>query len=220
MHRVTKTKLSEGIFFVRFATQYELASTFLRFQEHFESSRFSGRTFSLETFMDWYASKFGAFSYFEDWTGFNIPSTALDPFLKGEFDPLLEKEDRFLRLFEEEKRPFYIIGISNASSQGDLVHELAHAMFFCDARYRSAVLAAMRAFKTSAVERELRALGYARRVIKDEVHAYLISGDDSVRAASSRHLKPLRKTLQSLFRTHGAALIATVARMRGNRLRG
>ena len=44
-----------GIFVIRFRSQYELASTFLRFQEHYESARFKNRVFTLEEFMDWYA---------------------------------------------------------------------------------------------------------------------------------------------------------------------
>ena len=69
---MTKTRLADGIFLVRFDTQYALASTFLRIQEHYESNRFRNRVFSLEQYMDWYAAEFGAFTYFEDWSGFNV----------------------------------------------------------------------------------------------------------------------------------------------------
>ena len=119
MRRIKKVRVAEGIFLARFATQYELASTFLRFQEYAESSRFAGRIFSIEEFMDWYASQFGKFSYFEDWTGFNVPSTALEPFFAGRFDPLLEKEKRLLALFKKERKPFYIIGVTESSSRDD-----------------------------------------------------------------------------------------------------
>src|SRR6185503_8648159 len=111
--RCTKSKIADGVFLVRFDTQYGLASTFLRIQEHYESSRFRNRVFSLEQFMDWYADQFGAFTYYEDWSGFNVPSTALEPFYAGEFDPLLRKEQELLRLFEKERRPFYVIGLSD-----------------------------------------------------------------------------------------------------------
>lgn len=212
MIRLRKTSLARNVFLAEFATQYELASTFLRFQEHFESVRFGGRTFSLEQFMDWYASQYGRFSYFEDWTGFNVPSTALDPFLAGKFDPLLDKEKRFLALFEGEREPFYIIGVSKSSSGGDLTHELAHALFFTNANYRAAVSEAMRGYDTRAIERELRQLSYGKRVLKDEVHAYLIAGDRSVPAAAKAAFKLLRKELRSLFRQYGASLIASASR--------
>src|SRR5262245_51147422 len=110
--RMVRSTLADGIFLVRFDAQYALASTFLRFQEHYESSRFRDRVFSLEEYMDWYAGRFGAFTYFEDWSGFNVPSSALEPFYQGRFDPLLRKERRLLALFARARRPFYVIGIA------------------------------------------------------------------------------------------------------------
>jgi hypothetical protein len=81
--KIIKRRVAKGIYLVRFATQYELSSTFLRFQEHYESPRFHGRVFSLEEYMDWYATRYGNFTYYQDWAGFNVPSTAFRPFLCG-----------------------------------------------------------------------------------------------------------------------------------------
>jgi hypothetical protein len=197
---VTKTRIADGIFLVRFDTQYALASTFLRIQEHYESSRFRNRVFSLEEYMDWYAAEFGAFTYYEDWSGFNVPSRAFAPFYAGRFDPLLRKEQRLLRLFRHEREPFYVIGLS---SDDDLEHEIAHALFHTRPDYRRAVLAAMRPYDTSALAKELAAMGYHRQVLPDEVHAYLIAPEGSLGAASKR-LAPLRKELRALFRRHSA----------------
>jgi hypothetical protein len=195
--RCTKSMIAEGVFLVRFDTQYALASTFLRIQEHYESSRFRNRVFSLEQYMDWYAERFGAFTYYEDWSGFNVPSTALDPFYAGEFDPLLEKEQRFLRLFRNERRPFYVIGISDDE---DLKHELVHALFSTRPAYRRAVRAAMRGYDTSALEKRLAAMGYHRSVLPDEVNAYLVAPDGE--GWSLPALAGLRKELRALFRDH------------------
>lgn len=206
MPRITKTKLADGIFLIRFETQYELAATFLRVQEHYESSRFSGRVFSLEQFMDWYASRFGGFTYYEDWSGFNVPSKALEPFYTGKFDPLLEKEKRLLRLFRHERAPFYVIGVSRTSSREDLTHELAHALFFTDPAYRNAVRTAMSGHDTSELEKKLNALGYSKRVVRDEVHAYLVA-PAGAQGASARKLAPLRNKLRTIFRRHSAGLL-------------
>jgi hypothetical protein len=80
---ITKHKVAEGIYLLRFKTQYELTSTFLRVQEHYESPQFHGRIFTLEQYMDWYVADNGAFTYFQDWSGFNVPSTAFQPFYEG-----------------------------------------------------------------------------------------------------------------------------------------
>ena len=203
--RMIKTKVAGGIFLLRFDTQYRLAATFLRVQEHYESSRFAGRVFSLEQYMDWYASRFGGFTYYEDWAGFNVPSAALEPFYRGKFDPLSEKEKRLLRLFRHERRPFYVIGITRGAPRGDLTHELAHALFTTNADYRRAVRTAMRGYDTSAMRKELASMGYARRVIRDEVHAYLVAPDGAL-GAPRRRLTPLGKTLRGIFRRHSAGL--------------
>jgi len=200
----SRRQIADGIYVARFQSQYALASTFLRIQEHYESSRFRGRVFSLEDYMDWYAAEFGAFTYFEDWSGFNVPSTALEPFYEGRFDPLLRKEQQLLRLFGTVKRPFYVIGLHD---EDDLTHELAHAFFFMRPDYRREVRAAMRGYNTTAIARHLASLGYHRRVLEDEVHAYLIAGSD-VPGASAARLGALRRSLRSLYRTQARDIAA------------
>jgi hypothetical protein len=195
---ITKTKLGDGIFLLRFPTQYLLASSFLRVQEHYESSRFCNRVFTLEEYMDWYAAQFGAFTYYEDWSGFNVPSRAFAPFYAGRFDPLLRKERRLLDLFRREREPYYVIGVV---SDADLDHEIAHALFHTRPVYRREVLAAMRPYDTSAVARRLAAMGYHRSVLADEVHAYLIAPGGGI-GAGGRRLAPLRRALRTIFRRH------------------
>lgn len=215
-----KSKLADGIYLVRFKTQYEMASTFLRVQEHYESPRFANRVFSLEQFMDWYASRNRRrrFTYFEDWSGFNVPSTAFQPFYQGKFGPLLEKEKRLLARFRRLRGRFYVIGVAADGEKSTLVHELAHALFFTDEVYRQAVRAAIRAYDTSALRRKIAREGYARHVIEDEVQAYLVAPEDEF-GGRSRALKPLRRTLRALFKRHsaGIALPSIKARARGAR---
>lgn len=203
--KIDKKHLSDAVVLLRFETQYELAATLLRVQEHHESRRFAGRVFTLEQFMDWYAAEFGQFTYYEDWSGFNVPSTALEPFRSGRFDPLLEKEKRLLRELKEVRRPFYLIALARDASRSDLSHEVAHALYFTDTEYRRAVRAAMSGHDTSVVARELSRMGYAARVIPDEVHAYLVASGQAL-SRSMRALAPLRRELRQLFRRHAARL--------------
>lgn len=193
-----KEELAPGIFVIRFKSQHQLASTFLRIQEHYESARFKGRVFTLEEFMDWYAEQFGAFTYFEDWSAFNVPSTALRPFYDGQFEPLLVKERRLLALFRTVREPFYVIGISD---EQDLHHELAHALYYMRPDYRRAVKAAMRKYTTTALAKRLSAMGYHRSVLADEVHAYLVSTNDLKTIKASRYAA-LRKELTKIYRRH------------------
>jgi hypothetical protein len=203
--RIAKSKVGKGIYLLRFKTQYQLTATFLRVQEHYESPRFHGRIFSLEQYMDWYAERYGNFTYYQDWSGFNVPSTAFQPFYEGKFDPLNEKETQLLGLFKDLRERFYVIGVYDSGAKDSLTHELAHALFFIDDRYREAVREAMRAYDTTALEKQLAKAGYASHVIPDEAQAYLVAPSDEL-GAPSRPLGPLRKKLRALFRQHASGL--------------
>jgi hypothetical protein len=198
--KIIKSKIAKGVYLLQFKTQYELAATFLRVQEHYESPQFHGRIFTLEQYMDWYAARYGNFTYYQDWAGFNVPSTAFQPFYDGRFDPLTAKEKRLLGLFKNLRERFYVIGVYEGA-RSSLTHELAHALFFIDAGYREAVRAAMRGYNTSALEKQLTKAGYARHVIPDEVQAYLVAPSGKL-GGRSRPLEPLRRKLRALFRQH------------------
>lgn len=202
MLKMTKTKVADRIFMVRFETQYALASTFVRIQEHYESPRFRGQVFSLEEFMDWYATQNDGFTYFEDWSGFNVPSSAFHPFYREKFNPLLEKEKRLLDLFDDEPEPFYVIGLHE---DGDLKHEIAHALYFTRPAYRSAVRAAMRRYNTSVLAKRIAKLGYHRHVVPDELQAYLVA-PEAIPGKPLRALAPLRKELRAIFRDHSKGI--------------
>jgi hypothetical protein len=205
MIRIVKKEIAKGVYLLRFKTQYELASTFLRVQEHYESPRFHGRSFSLEEYMDWYAKRYGNFTYYQDWTGFNVPSTALPPFFDGEFDPLSNKEKELLGLFKGIRKRFYVIGIYDSGEKDDLTHELAHALFFIDDSYRQAARKAMGRYDTAKLSRQIADAGYARHVIPDEVQAYLIAPGDKLGTAPT--LAPLRRELRALFRQNSRELL-------------
>jgi hypothetical protein len=207
MPKLFKCEVLERVFLVEAARQYDLAATFLRFQEHYESPRFRRRVFTLEQFMDWSVGERGDFTYYRDWSGFNVPSWVLEPFRAGHFDPLLDKERRLLDLFRGERDPFYVIGVVGDGARVDratLEHELAHGLYAtCDA-YRRDVRACLRGQDTRALERELRSLGYCRQVVPDEVHAYILT--EALPSQSERiRLAPVRRGLKRIFREHGGA---------------
>lgn len=147
MH-IEHTKLADKIHLLTFDSQQNIASTFCRFQEHYESPNFREKIFSLEEFQKWYIQnspngrKTGDFTYYSDWNGFNIPSSTLQPFYDGRFNPLSDAEKRILDMFENETGVFYIIGIHKGTEKIDqlLRHETAHGLFYTNDDYRTQVL--------------------------------------------------------------------------------
>ncbi|MDR3583312.1 MAG: ABC transporter ATP-binding protein [Candidatus Pacebacteria bacterium] len=180
---IQHTKLADKIHLLTFETQQDITSTFLRFQEHYESPNFRGKIFSLDEFKQWYIKtspngiKTGEFTYYSDWNGFNIPSYILKPFCDGRFNPLSEAEKNMLEIFKSETGVFYIIGIHKENKKIDqlLTHETAHGLFYTNDNYRSEVKQILLKYDTTLIKYELRAkAGYHEEVLEDEVHAYSI----------------------------------------------
>jgi len=180
-----KIEVRKNIFLIKFPSQEELASTFLRFQEHYESPEFQGKIFTFDEYKDWYTKLKGKFSYYTDWGGFNIPSHILKPFREGKFDPLSEQEKGLLNLFEGSEHPFYIIGLFKDQEDKKVLHtlkhEIAHGLFYTEPEYRDKTLKILSKYNLDALKGWLRALGgYNESVIEDECHAFAITGSSKL----------------------------------------
>ncbi|MEX0920187.1 MAG: ABC transporter ATP-binding protein [Candidatus Pacearchaeota archaeon] len=202
-----KYNITDKIYLLVFEKQKDLGETFVRFQEHYESPEFAGRIFSLEEYKDWYiknmpnAREKSRFTYYEDWNGFNIPSYVMRSFYEGRFNPLSEKEQKILDLFRNEEEPFYIIGTNKEVEdlEGYLRHETAHGLFYTDKKYRDKVLKIISEFDTSKMENELVEQGYHTEVLKDEVHAYSIDYEDSLKNCLT---KEAREILREVYKEY------------------
>ncbi len=169
-------KLFEGCIHVDFETQEDLAKTFIRIQEHYESPKFQGEIFTLGIYREWYAKEYGVFSYYTDWNGFNIPGSAIKPFVDGLFDPLTKYEKKLIETVRyNDLRNFYIIGTHGGGDDGTLKHEIRHAKFTLNMLYRDAVLKQLEKYKEVLLPLEdwIINKGYNISVLKDETNAYL-----------------------------------------------
>lgn len=171
-------EVADNIFHLNFDTGYMMTSTFLRFQEHYESPEFRGKIFSLDEFKAWYPASrpHGEFSYYQDWGGFNVPSYILEPFQRGDFDPLSEKEKALLNCFSKLSGKYYVIGTYGANDAATLRHEVAHGLYYTNDAYRAEVDQVLDGLDLGEVEDHLQDLGYHQASWRDECHAYL--GDD------------------------------------------
>ncbi|MDO8524687.1 MAG: ABC transporter ATP-binding protein [bacterium] len=197
-------KLADKIHLLTFENQKDITSTFLRFQEHYESPNFRGKVFSLEEFKEWYIKNSpkgvasGDFTYYSDWNGFNIPSYILKPFYDDKFNPLSKQEKNFLDIFKDEGGAFYIIGVHKKSKIKDqlLKHEIAHGLFYTKDSYRLEVQQTLSQFddiKNIKEELSLKA-GYHEEVLEDEVHAYSIDFESNLKTPIPEKLsEELRK---------------------------
>lgn len=224
---LSKTGPMSRVFHVQIKDSYDLALTFLRMQEWYESPKFRHKNFTMQEYMRWYAKGKGKgnFTYMTDWSGFNVPSTAVEAVMNmnlhvgwdGDwsrleyelFDKLMARglvgtPKPYNREFApggrknfEVRAPFYLIG---TSKDEDLRHEAAHGRFFVDPAYKRKVTAILQS-NTKAhapLRRHLLTMGYCLATLYDEVHAYIL---DSL-PSSVRTTKPLlamRKELRALW---------------------
>lgn len=160
-------------------SQEELGLTFMRFQEHYESPNplFKNKIFTLGQLKNWYSEIYGTNTYHIDWIGYNIPSKILLAFKNGLFDPLTIEETRLLDLFRYRNDNFYIIGAQNKNV---LRHELAHALYASNTKYKLAIdqFISKNKGKLKKTVVYLTQKGYCKEVINDELQAYITDNDD------------------------------------------
>lgn len=160
-------------------SQEELSITFMRFQEHYESINpdFRGKIFTVGQLRSWYSITYGADTYHHDWIGFNFPSSVLVPFHNGLFDPLTVEETNLLNFFKYRHDNFYIIG---AQDQSVLRHELSHALYASNQKYKIAIdsIIEKNKKKLSKTIQYILSKGYSKHVLNDELQAYITDNDD------------------------------------------
>ncbi len=202
-------KITDKIYLIIFENQFDITSTFLRFQEHYESPKFRGKIFSLEEFKKWYVQNSregkltGKFTYHHDWSGFNVPSYVLTPFYEGKFNPLSSKEKRILDMFKKTEEPYYIIGIHKEMPHvaSLLKHEIAHGLFYTNKVYKKEVLTILNRFDTKSIRKLILQFeaGYHEAVMDDETHAYTLAS--GIKLKSKEH-KLMKKLLDNLYKKH------------------
>lgn len=183
------------VFFVEFQDQYDMCMTFWRCQETYESPnpKFRNKDFTLEEFMRWYSKKFGngAFTYANDWGGFNVPSSVVEFVLKGcleknEYDHVMEEiyykcDNKATQKYgygNTGSPEFYLIGALKGTDQV-VKHEIAHGLWYTRPKYKKEMLALVRKMKPALKKKlckELEKLGYTKQVYDDECQAYMSTG--------------------------------------------
>ena len=161
---------------------------FCKVQEYYESPNkdFKGKDFSIWDYMKWYSQGKGCFTYPRDWTGFNIPLQKLYKLYNQYDETELETpydQVMFDILWEvwsangySDKG--YIIGVKDRISD-TFNHELCHALFATNKKYKKVALANVGRIKKkhyNIYKKNLLEMGYMDKVIDDEIQAYMMFG--------------------------------------------
>ncbi len=188
--------------------KWELAMTFLRIQEHYESGNpdFHGKVFTLEQYMDWYVREYsksqklyGAFTYASDWSAFNVPARAV----RAVYEKFQQHSTKESWLFRELKRggafaevDFYLIGNQRGSPRAYFDHEFRHALFAVNSEYRDDVIAIVSRYPLVLLTQWILK-HYAPSVLVDEIQAYALTGWPS-KVRATDEMRALRRELKAV----------------------
>lgn len=193
MLNIQAKEIYPNIIHMKFQNKFELTSSLLRFSEFVESpfKEIHGKFFTYETYMQVYSehTPHKQFSYFTDWSGFNIKGDTFKIVSKLFKKDLWEREKQvleFLTPWSTRKSKFYVIATSVTDDKNTslLKHEVAHAMYYLNKSYFAEQEKNLTLLKKSnktvykSIENKLANVGYGKEVIRDEIQAYLSTSDN------------------------------------------
>lgn len=210
----TVTKIFDKVLLLVYEKRSDVAKAFCRVQEHYEcqDAEFRGQTFTLGEFREWYTDKFGQWTYFKDWSGFNVPADQFKKFIAGSFDPLTEHEAELVKIMRYVDPAYYVIATYAKAKEDVFLHETAHALYATDPHYRSRVNLIFAELDNEIYEAKkneekyttldplvakLKQMGYADNVIMDEVHAYLATDQEWLREENIDYPRETASRLRS-----------------------
>lgn len=196
-------KISDQITALTYKDRMSLCQAFCRIEEYYESPEFQGRVFTLGEYRKWYSDRYGSWSYYKDWSGFNIPSDAFKPFFEGMFDPLDVSESEIVDLFKYKEGHFCVIGTFEGGDSDVFEHEICHAMYATNESYKAEVDSLLEKYDLSTLKKHLMAeLGYNESVVMDECHAYICESNKWLDEKKIEYPRDLVNLLKNVKHRH------------------
>jgi hypothetical protein len=172
-----------------FNKQKDLALTFFRVQEYYESNndKLKGTRFDIFDFLVESMNEHGGIDYFWYWEGFNIPGIIVNCWFTQNTPDVTPLERN---LFQEIKKnvdvskSYYVIGALK-KDKNTIKHEIAHALFYLNPEYEREMMQVTEYFHENfnrehgKLAKQLKKIGYGDNVIWDEFQAYLSTGTKS-----------------------------------------
>lgn len=157
---------------LEFRSGFEVCDATYRFSHYYEIPTWIGKIFTCKNLDDFYIQSNGSKNYWKNkWAGSNIPDHAFEPFLNGTFKSLNSVEKKILNLVKDLPKPYYVIMHCSPAYRE---HELAHALWYTNRKYRYEAIKILRVFKKELKEtyQVMQNIGYSNKVLHDEVHVY------------------------------------------------
>ena len=187
------------IYWFKFVTVKEMAESFMRVQEYWESATWCGKVFTNKEYSAWYREKYGT-SYYNEIAGLNLPMRALVPFLHGTFNPLSKKERKaldFVRLIGDIDYNAYFI--ATGDDDDAFKHEMAHSLYFLYPEYRKKADKITEKCINSRFKKFFKWCDYSQDDWKDEAQAFIVDDLEFLKEHDIYGLEAENRKLNVLF---------------------
>jgi hypothetical protein len=209
------TPLNDKIYLFTAENQKDLALTFFRVQEFYESPHpeLNGAKFSTYDFLNRVMDNDGNIEYFNYWAGFNIPGEVVNEWWKKQdVNQATTHELVFFNLLNDAgvdfSQTYYVIGTLEKDKR-TIKHEIAHALYYTDQEYYKEMFNLTSEFmflykdQYQISRNSLINMGYCNKVLDDEIQAYMSSEKISHLAhdfkLDIKEMKPLIKKYRKVL---------------------
>ena len=183
-------EIYKDIYLVTGKSHKEICNAFMRIQEHYENPAFvDKKDITKEDVLEWNKRVHNK-SYYQSWGGFNIPIKFLKKLEQDRFIPHSKEERQLLKFFGGIQKG-YVIGVVASADMSILVHEVSHALYSLDIKYKRGALKILHKYNTKRLYNMMLKMKYDYGVLFDEMVAYLVDG--------SRHISK-RKDLKNALK--------------------
>ena len=205
----------DHIWAIKVLDSHSRAMIFLRAQEFYESAfeEIIGKQFKFSNYMDRYKQHYGKqeFTYGEDWSGFNIPSTVLEKCMfnipkeeVNNYDKIMISCIETIKSIEGDHN-YYLLGVDELDNHL-LEHEFAHAMYFTLPEYKSVMDNLTNSCDVAIRDGMFKCItdyGYADHVLMDEMQAYMSTGlGRKMTELKIKNIDEFCKKYRSIFDTY------------------
>lgn len=210
--KIKVTEILPRVIHFKFDSLYDMSSTFIRYQEFYESPKFRDKAFTLAEYMDWYVSMQddGKFDYLEQVQGIGLPMYSMYDFERAVLGEFSGREEKLMGYMDHnlDEHEYYIIATATKGDKSALAHEVAHGMYYTIPEYQKEVNAITKGVKIPSLTKHINKGGYYHKAVKkDEFHAYLVEGMCvasylELSGKERRVFKEVSKKLKSINKKH------------------
>lgn len=200
------TRITTNIIHVDWDTQTEMTAALMRTGGDIAEPPWGDQPYTIGAFRIAWCEQYGTWSYPWSFKGLCLYVETIQDHIDGLYDPLTPEEAELVGAFRyTTQRPLVIVatfdgGTNTLNGTPDRVldHELCHAFYCLDGKYRAAVKRTLKTTELDNIRNYLLNKGYTEPTLEDEVHAHIIGSSEYLESRGMKIPPAIKQKLDSL----------------------